>query len=263
MIKEDELYELGKRLRDDALIFFEKANKLTKKRRKYDFKKDEIKNLLHDKNCNRIFIGIGTEYLLKSVYLMNGFHIYETKFKEQPVAANYREMTLTKLLSFRDRTLGFSYLLDHLPKVLAKIKKDKMEKIIEGLKIVKEWRDRSVHIGGKFKKNPNEFEKVLYAVDELLRHNNEPKFIKNAFVYIELDCRETNECIRIFEVTISDSDGEEYKFWNFDDSSYFGIVGEVDEKEIIKHIKSKLKWDGYIFSDEFEYEINTKDIVYV
>lgn len=67
--------------------------------------------------------------------------------------------------------------------------------------------------------------------------------------------------IKIFEVKLMDPyAGIEYEFTQFDESAYWGTTDRVQVKSIIKHIKSRLRKEGYLFADLFEYRVDTEDI---
>lgn len=252
-------HKIGKRLRDDADKFFRKGHKLFNKT-KINFSKIKIKDFVHDKHCNRIFLGIGAEYFVKATFLLNGFHIFESKLKNSPLPANYKEKHSDIINLSNEKTLNFSKLISYLPKALSKYNKEEIKKIKEGLEILRKWRNHSIHLGGGFTERGTDYPKIIRALKLLAKYNHSPKFIK-ASVEIYLDYKASNGMIRIHEVKLIDTDGDEFQFNSFDEGAYFGYKDEPEIKEIKKYLQERLKKEGFIFPDNFDYFIETEDII--
>lgn len=260
------LHKQGNRLKKDAFSFFKTAAKHFDPK-KIDFNKTSIKEIIHDKHCKLIFWGVGTEYLLKSTFLLNGFYIQETRLIDGPLPADYNNDRV-KIIKFNDdKTIGMSKLIEYLPLVLKGLNKDEMTKLKEGLIILNRWRNQSVHLGGSFRENSAEVQKAGSAINQLANYKNQPKFIL-ANVTIYLDFRETNYLIRILEVKMEDEEGEEFAFNSFDEGLYFGLYDEIIEnngknastQEIIDYIKKQMIKEGYIFVKDFDFEVDTDNI---
>lgn len=105
---------------------------------------------------SRIFLGIGVELLLKSVYLKNGYLINETQFPKGTRKPNkpYKISEVKENYINKNQTYGIGYYLKNLHIFFEKCKHYDSKRYItyvkKGLSIVKIWRDKDTHIGGGY-----------------------------------------------------------------------------------------------------------------
>lgn len=93
----------------------------------------------------RLFIGIGTELLLKSLFLKNNYCINRVKKNKSPnlkVPTIFTDIQDTEILNPSD-TFTLNTLIDSISKVFIS---DNPQKLIKGLKIAKVFRNKEGHV---------------------------------------------------------------------------------------------------------------------
>lgn len=147
-----------------ADFYFENAAKILKK----DISIRDPYKLMGRNIQKRLFIGIGTELLLKSLFLKNEYCINKVKKKTTP-----NPNKPTKFVTIKDEsilnpsdTYTLNSLIDNLPELLSK--KEFYEK---GLKISKVFRNKEGHVASLWhkadKNNYSEIEKsIIYIYKE-------------------------------------------------------------------------------------------------
>jgi hypothetical protein len=124
-----------------ADYYFETAAKILKK----DIKIDEIFQLMGRNIQKRLFIGIGTELLLKALFLKNSYCINRVKRNKTP---NLKRPTLftaiqdNKILDPAN-TYTLSVLIDNISEIITTTDQKMLEK---GLKIAKVFRNKEGHV---------------------------------------------------------------------------------------------------------------------
>ncbi len=253
-----EQHILANRLRTDAILFINKSSEIKKE----GFSKD-IRKIVNDEHCSRIFIGVGVEYLLKCLYVRNGFNVYKAKLKE-PISLNIDQLNPSDVIETTENTFSLSKLSKHLESVVPEINQSNIGEIKESLEIVRFWRNHSVHFGGGVTVNSSHLIQVSDTIETLMGFASETKYLRDIFVRIKLDCRGSNGLIRIFEIVLEDCElHSEHEFNNYDEGIYFGYKDDIEVEEIKKYVKERLKGQGYLFADKFEYEVDVEDILIV
>jgi len=126
-----------------ADYYLENASKLLKN----DIKSaDENLKLLFRNIQKRLFIGIAFEFLLKSIFLKNGYMINKRTIRDVPpgefpfISKNINERDFSQ-----SRTLTFNDLAQKLAKII-KLEKKKQKTVNRGVKIAKVFRNKEGHI---------------------------------------------------------------------------------------------------------------------
>lgn len=93
----------------------------------------------------RLFIGIGTELLLKSLFLKNNYCINRVKKNKSPdlkVPIIYTDILDKEILNPAD-TFTLNTLIENISKVIIS---DNLQKLLKGLKIAKVFRNKEGHV---------------------------------------------------------------------------------------------------------------------
>ena len=131
-----------KQFKSVAEYYFETAAKL----KKQDIDSIETMKLLLRNSQKRLFLGIGCELLLKSIYLKNGYCINKIKNAE-----NIPNLPTNKYSSLRlehvdaNNTFTLSILIDHLKNILD-LSREKTQLIERGLRIGMVFRNKEGHV---------------------------------------------------------------------------------------------------------------------
>ncbi len=159
--------------------YFELAAKLLKKDFGNEelylntFRKEDARLLLRNKT-KRLFIGIGSELLLKAYYLKSGFHINKIpeniKNGKGNNAFKFSEISSSDV--DQGDTIGFNHLiqgLNELERKINNIKKAKVDPaIINTLKIAKVFRNKEAHISTLVHQyDPNDYNEIEIGIKKM------------------------------------------------------------------------------------------------
>ncbi len=205
-----------------------------------------------------LFLGLSGEYLLKALFVKNGFSIKEYK-KKVPIKKP------AEAILENDYVVGYDELIKSLPFLSTHFKN--LNQIGSILEKLRNWRNGAVHKFHLEKINEKDLEETYKILDELEEKIN-PDLRISASIYIEvyLDYKESNYGIRINTVKLIDiiTDREvEAEQDMFDVERHFAYYSSEPskkyEEEIEKHVIRQLHAHGYIFKNRnIHVEINNE-----
>lgn len=162
--KED--YKLFKK---NAEKFFSLFREYSSTNKTTSLTKKGLKKFIRDELISRIFLGIGCELLVKSVYLKKGYLINRVLNKPENKVFPYRMKVITIENIDSGNTEFFRKLNSNLHKLMPKRVKlhDYNRLIKKGLEIARIWRNKDTHIGGGYHRQSMEIHDIGNAVHNI------------------------------------------------------------------------------------------------
>ncbi len=127
-----------------------------------------LKQFLKDELLSRIFLGIGCELIVKSIYLKNGYVINEVDKSRLTKNIHFPFLIkdIPKSCIKGERTYDFKKLNNNLYNLRPKnvTSEDFNKHIIKPLEIARIWRNKETHIGGGYHRESGEISEIKYAL---------------------------------------------------------------------------------------------------
>jgi hypothetical protein len=138
--------------------------------RKKDMHVNQVLKLLARNSRKRLLIGIGTELLLKAVYLRNGYCINKPESKSSiafPFTQQDASRAATSLVAAETVMLG--EMIDHLLQV---VKLPDAPTVLKGLKVAKVFRNKERHVVTQTQKfNASDYRQIEASLVHLSEHD--------------------------------------------------------------------------------------------
>jgi hypothetical protein len=123
--------------------------------------------LLVRNSQKRLFIGVGTELILKALYLKNGYAINRPESGNKGLKFPFTLKDAVGQRLLEDETFQLGILIDHIEKVIS-LNHDKT--ILRGLKIAKVFRNKEGHVvTSSHAFDPSNYRDIESAISELYR----------------------------------------------------------------------------------------------
>jgi hypothetical protein len=100
--------------------------------------KKNFKKLLIEKELQRIYLGIGTEFLIKSYFLKKGYILHKSRIPSKPIKIS--ELNKNEIKLNFNKMFGIEDLKNNLPKDFPK-----RDKSIQAINLIQNWRNGLIH----------------------------------------------------------------------------------------------------------------------
>ncbi|NYZ77137.1 hypothetical protein H0O02_02360, partial [Candidatus Micrarchaeota archaeon] len=200
-----------------------------------------------------LFLGLSGEYLLKALFVKNGFSLKMEKNLKGKARENFKLKKPAEAINEDDHTVGYKELINSLG--LLSIPAEILEVISPKLEELKKWRDGAVHSFHLKKLREKDLEEVYKLLDKIEDQvNPDLKLSPSLYIQVYLDYKDEIGGVRINTVMLQDNitcREEEAKQEMFDVESYFANYYALEEsknckKNIEEHVIKQLHTHGYI-----------------